>query len=314
MLERLELKEGLFSSLIKRNKGRYQGNMKELKLILLIGLLEMEGNLIHWVPTTYGHLKMWSLKFLFCKNPLGHMLLFHVSETSDLAGIVSFCVPHLCCLSTQDLSRSVTGIAPEGHTHLAISTFSPHWKTMDRMCFSWPLLCVSASRFLHPLSSTVNWMVCVQSQMEPWTWILLPSHCSCKDVLVPKSGRCRVGLDAIKDACLSKILCFHVVTPAHPLGPGSIDYFPFLLRLQSDPLHLILFFLPTNMFHSLLFQSPRAQIQKGGKIGHTKTFCWTVRLPQCCHSSSHISQLPKFSTCQLHIFSASSWHVSWTFA
>ena len=47
MLERLELKEGLFSSLIKRNKGRYQGNMKELKLILLIGLLEMEGHLIH---------------------------------------------------------------------------------------------------------------------------------------------------------------------------------------------------------------------------------------------------------------------------
>ena len=117
MLERLELKEGLFSSLIKRNKGRYQGNMKELKLILLIGLLEMEGHLIHWVPTTYGHLKMWSLKFLFWKNPLGQMLLFHVSETSDLAGIVSFCVPHLCCLSAQDLASSVTRIAPRrAHT------------------------------------------------------------------------------------------------------------------------------------------------------------------------------------------------------
>lgn len=117
MLERLELKEDLFSSLIKRNKGRYQGNMKELKLILLMGLLEMEGNLIHWVPTTYRHLKTWSLKFLFWKNPLGQMLLFHVSETSDLAGIVSFCVPHLCCLSTQDLSSSVTRIAPRrAHT------------------------------------------------------------------------------------------------------------------------------------------------------------------------------------------------------
>lgn len=166
----------------------------------------------------------------------------------------------------------------EGHTHLIISAFSPHWKTMDRTCFSWPLLCVSASRFLHPLSSAVNWMVCVQSQMEPWTWILLPSHCSYEDVLVPKSGRCRVGLDAIKDACLSKILCFHVVTPAHPLGPGSIDYFPFLLHLQSDPLHLILYFLPTNMFQSLLFQSPRAQIQKRGQDRSHKNLLLTCEI------------------------------------
>ena len=153
----------------------------------------------------------------------------------------------------------------EGHTHLIISTFSPPWQTMDRMCFSWPLLCVSASRFLHPLSSTVNWLVCVQSQMEPWTWILLPSHCSFKDVLVPKSGRCRVGLDAIKDACLSKILCFHVVTPATFSGTWICWLFPISPTSSVRPPPPDPFFLPTDMFQSLLFQSPRAQIQKRGQ-------------------------------------------------
>lgn len=87
----------------------------------------MEGDQIHGASTICKHLKVLSLKCLFPKNPLGQLLLFYISETSDLTGIISFCVLH-CVVYPLKTPQAQPQNCTWKDPYLIVSTFSPRWK------------------------------------------------------------------------------------------------------------------------------------------------------------------------------------------